>query len=77
MLFKSGSSGVLDKDLEILLLRQQLMLVRRKQKRGPTTSRFERLLLVTLVERLHRKQGVIRQVVQQTLLIFQPETILN
>src|SRR5204863_133259 len=44
---------------------------------GPTPTLFERLLLVTLVERLHHQQGKLAQMVQQVVLIFQPETILN
>ncbi|MBK9747572.1 MAG: hypothetical protein IPO91_12420 [Chloroflexi bacterium] len=41
-----------DKTIELLLLRQQLLIVRRHQKRGPTITRMEKLLLLTLVEQL-------------------------
>lgn len=41
-----------DKTIELLLLRQQFVIVRRHQKRGPTIPPTEKLLLLTLVEQL-------------------------
>jgi hypothetical protein len=40
--------SVEEKDLEILLLRQQLRLVERRQKRGPHIPRWEKVLLYQL-----------------------------
>jgi transposase InsO family protein len=66
-----------EKDLEILLLRQQLMIVRRKQKRGPTISRLEKLLLMTLVDRISTIEGQARSKISQLVLLFKPDTILR
>ena len=41
-----------EKDLEILLLRQQLRIVERPQRRGPTLPRSQRIPLVALVVHL-------------------------
>lgn len=41
-----------EKDLEILFLRQQLALARRRQKRGPAITFMEKLVLVALVHKL-------------------------
>jgi hypothetical protein len=43
-----------EKDLEILLLRQQLRIVERKQERGPQISRWQKVPLAVLVVRLRR-----------------------
>jgi hypothetical protein len=42
--------------LAILFLRQQLAVIRRRQKRGPTLSRLEKLLFATLAAKLKRTQ---------------------
>jgi hypothetical protein len=65
------------KDLEILFLRQQLAVVRRRQKRGPTISPFEKLLFVTLVTRLNQTGRPPRQQLSNFLLLFQPHTLLR
>ena len=41
-----------DKDLEILLLRQQLRILQRKQPRAPRMFRLEKLVLVALAGKL-------------------------
>lgn len=66
-----------DKDLEILLLRQQLMLVRRKQNRGPYISRFEKVMLLTLMTRLSDVKRSTRAVIEHHILLFKPDTILR
>jgi hypothetical protein len=39
-----------DKTIEMLFLRQQLLILRRRQKRGPSISQGEKLVLITLLE---------------------------
>ncbi len=43
-----------DKDIEILLLRQQLRILQRKQPRPPRISRWEKLTLLVLAGKLTR-----------------------
>ena len=44
-----------EKDLEILLLRQQLRIVERKQDRGPQILRWQKVPLAVLANRLKQK----------------------
>jgi putative transposase len=66
-----------NKTLELLILRQQLLILRRHQKRGPSISSSEKFLLLTLVDRLCGlgKAGKVR--LEQLILIFNPETLLR
>jgi hypothetical protein len=66
-----------EKDLEILFLRQQLVVVRRRQKRAPILSRFEKLLFATLVTQLKRTEQPVRKHLGNALLLFQPDTLLR
>jgi hypothetical protein len=61
-----------EKTLELLAVRQQLLIVRRHQKRGPSIIRPEKLILLTLVDQLCgiRKAG--KAWLEQLLLIFSP-----
>ncbi len=43
-----------EKAIEVLLLRQPLLILRRHQKRGPSISQGEKLILLSLVERVCR-----------------------
>lgn len=65
------------KDMEILLLRQQVMLVRRKQKRGPRISRIEQVMLIVLFKRLGEMKQSMRTLIEGHILLFKPETILS
>ena len=65
------------KDLEILFLRQQLAVVRRRQKRAPTLSRFEKLLFATLITQNKRAGRPLREQLGDFLLLFQPDTLLR
>ena len=51
------------KTLELLLLRQQLLIVRRHQKRGRSITHCEKFILLTLIEQIRRlanlQQGVV------------------
>ncbi len=66
-----------DKTLELLLLRQQLLIVRRHQKRGPTITRSEKLMLLTLVEQFRHFALLPNAQLEQLLLIFKPDTLLS
>jgi len=65
------------KDLEILFLRQQLAVVRRRQKRGPSLSPFEKFLFATLITRLKQTGQPVREQLGNFLLLFQPDTLLR
>jgi putative transposase len=66
-----------DKDLEILLLRQQLGIAERKLHKPVRASRVERLTLAVVTAKLksssNRSIGQLRHVIR----IFQPETVLG
>ncbi len=66
-----------EKDLEILILRHQLNILERKQKRKITPNRAEKLFLAILTARAKtvtkRPAGQLRDVIR----IFQPETVLR
>ena len=66
-----------DKDLEIILLRQQVRILQRKLNTSPRISRPEKLLLVTLSARFNQLENYARQQMQQVMLIFKPDTILQ
>lgn len=65
------------KDLEILFLRQQLAVVRRRQTRAPTRARFEKLLFAVLVTQLKQAGQPVRKQLSTVLLLFQPDTLLR
>jgi hypothetical protein len=44
-----------DKTIEVLVLRQQLLILRRHQKRGLSISHGEKLILITLMEHVVRR----------------------
>jgi putative transposase len=66
-----------EKDLEILILRQQLSILHRKQNSPIKPNRVEKLTLAVLTAKLkritHRSANQLRDVIR----IFQPETILR
>jgi putative transposase len=66
-----------EKNLEILFLRQQLAVIRRRQKRGPSLSCLEKLVFATLTGKVKSKQASIQQQLSQLVLLFQPETLLR
>src|SRR5687768_3907541 len=65
------------KTVELLLLRQQLLTVRRHQKRGPTITRTEKLLLLSLVEQLRPIVERPKAQREQLIRVFQPDTLLR
>ena len=66
-----------DKTLELLLLRQQILILRRHQKRGPILKRSEKLILLTLVEQLRHAAKLQKAQLEHLVLIFRPETLLH
>ena len=66
-----------DKTLELLALRQQLLMLRRHQKRGPSITRGEKLMLLTLVDQLCDMGKAGKAQLDQLILIFQPATLLR
>lgn len=65
------------KDLEILFLRQQLAVIRRRQKRAPSLARFEKLWFAALVTHLKQTGQPVRAQLGNFLLLFQPDTLLR
>jgi hypothetical protein len=66
-----------DKAIEVLLLRQQVLILRRHQKRGPSISQGEKLILLSLVEGVCRLGRAQKARLQQLVLIFKPDTLLR
>lgn len=58
-----------DKDLEILLLRQQLRIVEKKQERGPQIPRWQKVPLVALVLRLKQKTSHSRHALENSPIV--------
>src|SRR4028118_2312323 len=65
------------KDLEILLLRHQLLILHRKQPHVPRISRWEKLTLVLLARNLTGLATSARSRLSQVVLLFKPETLLK
>ncbi len=66
-----------DKDVEILLLRQQLRILQRKQPHPPRISRWEKLTLVVLAGRLTTLTSRARARLGHVVLLFKPDTLLK
>src|SRR4051812_30012095 len=66
-----------DKDLQILLLRQQLQIVQRRQQRGPAIPRWQKLPLVALIALLMRACATPRDILEASVLLFKPATLLR
>jgi hypothetical protein len=66
-----------DKTIEVLLLRQQLLVLRCHQKRGPLISPGEKFILITLAEQVCRFGRAQKGQLERLFLIFKPETLLR
>ena len=66
-----------EKDLEILILRHQLDILERKQKRKIRPNRAEKLFLSVLTARLKRVKNRPASQLSDIIRIFQPETVLR
>jgi putative transposase len=64
------------KDIQILLLRQQVRVLERKARQPKRFSRLEKTLLAVLVDKLKRSPNDFRAQVQPVL-IFSPDTVLR
>ena len=58
--------------VEVILLRQQLRILERKQRRPPRISRLEKLTLAVLAARLKGRERL-----NDVMLLFKPETVLK
>jgi len=65
------------KDLEILVLRQQLRVVQRTQVPAPRPSRWEKLTLAVLTTKLKAVATRAKYPWRPSLLLFTPETVLR
>lgn len=65
----------MDKDLEILALRHQLRILQRQLNLKPRGSRLEKLLLAVLAAKLKSMFKRQRDRLNQSLLLFKPETV--
>ena len=63
-----------EKDSEILLLRQQLRIIERKQERGPQIPRWQK---VPLVLRLRQKVSHSRRALEDSMRLFKPATVIG
>jgi len=66
-----------EKDLEILLLRQQLRIVERKQIQTRGLSRWEKLGLAVLLARFKAVTAEGSSRLREVMYLFQPETVLK
>lgn len=66
-----------EKDLEILILRQQLGIVERKLHKPVRVSRVERLTLAVLTTKLRSSVNCTVEQLRQSIRIFQPKTVLD
>jgi len=66
-----------EKDLEIVLLRQHLRIVERKQARGPHLPRWQKVPLAALAMPLKDKATDTRARLEESLLLFKPETVVG
>jgi hypothetical protein len=67
----------IDKDLEILILRQQVRILQRKVKTPPRISDPERMVLATLTDKYSQFTDGARQRLHQVMLIFKPDPVLR
>ena len=65
-----------DKDLEILLLRQQLRMPQRMQPQVPRISRWKKLTLLILVGKLTAMTGSAWARLSQVILVFKSDMLL-
>jgi transposase InsO family protein len=66
-----------DKNLEIIILRQQVRILQRKVKSPPRISDPERMILATLTDKFSHSTKDARYHLYQVMLIFKPDTVLR
>jgi hypothetical protein len=63
-----------EKELELLLLRQQLRIVERRQERGPHIPRWQKVPLAMLAVRLKKRARNGRAALETSIRLFRPAT---
>ncbi len=66
-----------DKEVEILLLRQQLRILQRRQPHSPRISRCEKLTLIVLAGKLTALTTSTRARLSEVVILFKPDTLLK
>jgi hypothetical protein len=66
-----------EKDLELLLLRQQLRIVERKQERGPQIPRWQKVRLAMLAVRLKGRARDGKTALEESVRLFKPATVVG
>jgi hypothetical protein len=66
-----------DKDLEIIILRQQVRILQRKDKSPPVISDPERIILAILTDKLNQSTRDARRRLDQVMMVFKPDTVLG
>jgi hypothetical protein len=66
-----------EKDLEILLLRQQLRIAERKQERGSQIPRWQKVPLAMLAMRLKRQARDGKSALEESVKLFKPATVIG
>jgi len=77
MLFRLRLTSETDKELEILILRQQLGILQRKQDKPIKPNRAEKLTLAVLSARLKKQTKRPTKQFRHVIRLFQPETVLG
>lgn len=65
------------KDIQILLLRQQLRILQRQLRQKPNVSRLEKLTMAVLASKLSRPGCGMKAKLREVLLLFKPDTVLK
>jgi putative transposase len=76
-LVAAAGVSVEEKDLEIALLRQQLRILERKASHKARLSRPQKLMIVTLVDKLKSKSQRFRDRLGECMVLVKPETVLK
>lgn len=76
-LFRLGRTSARDKDLEILILRQQLGIVQRQIDKPIKPNRAEKLTLAVLSANLKKQTNQPVKQFRSLIRIFQPETVFG
>jgi hypothetical protein len=72
-----GKTSEQEKDLEILILRQQLAILQRKQEKPVKTNRTEKMMLAILTAKVKAVTRWSTGQLRSILRIVQPETVLG
>jgi hypothetical protein len=66
-----------DKDIEVLLLRQQIRILERKLGHKARINRWKKCLLAVIAVKLMRQTGKMKNDLSDSLLLFTPDTVLG